>query len=98
MNTAPERYTFIFTVPLPLVVDGGRTMWKISANTYGKGHGRFEVVAECIQGADTRISILDGREAPCVREFRLGMGCTRGTMLDKIVRKLVAEGRVEIVK
>jgi hypothetical protein len=97
MDTRPDYYNFVFTVPLPLVVNGGKTLWKLSANTYGKGHGQMEVIAQCIKGPETRIVIIEGREGPTVRIYRMGMTCYRGTTLDRIVRKLVHEGRAEIV-
>ena len=62
-----------------------------------KRHGGFEVIAECIHRANTRIVILDEREAPALHAFRLGMICERETMLDRIVRKLVRKGRAEKV-
>lgn len=98
MNTTDAHYNFIFTVPLPLVVDGGKTMWKLTAATYGKGGGKMEIVAVCIKGSHERIIIADGRENQIIREYRMGMACLSGTLLDQIVRKLVREGRAEILR
>lgn len=46
--------TFRLLVPLPIVVDGGKTMWKVTAGTYGKGHGKMELVAECLTDSRRR--------------------------------------------
>jgi hypothetical protein len=88
--------TFRLLVPLPAVVDGGLTKWTVRASTYGKGHGRMEVVAQCLNDG-RRVVITDGRESAVVRELRLGFTARPSTFAAKILCRLVRDGRAEIV-
>ena len=51
---------FRLTVPLPLVVDGGVTKWRIQNERFGKGGNRFAVIAECLTTGEL-ITMMSGR-------------------------------------
>lgn len=56
----PDRITVSFRRPLPVVVDGGLTRWKINYDVHGKNGSHLEVFAACLD--DRRyITIATGR-------------------------------------
>lgn len=85
-------------VPLPVIVDGGVTRWKIYASKYGKNGKRMEVLAQCLSDPTQRyVALADGRTGVVERQLLLGLTAERGTTAARLFLKLVREGRAELL-
>lgn len=85
-------------VPLPVLVDGGLTRWRISFSYFGKNGGRAEIVADCVSDRCDPIVFASGRAREMEGRLRCnGIYAERGTLGHRILAKLVREGRAETV-
>jgi hypothetical protein len=75
-------------MPLPFLVFGGITRWRVSAGRYGKNGARMAITATCLD--DERIvTFYDGREAATCSALLNGFSVTCGSFEHRLCVEMV---------
>jgi hypothetical protein len=89
-----------FKRPMPFLVHGGLTTWRISFDVFDKNGKAMEVFASCIEDGRYLV-VTKGRTKEVTRELSAGIFLMSGTpeqdMVMRIMRKAVRDGLAEEV-